>query len=70
MSYFTLFQSSDLAKKVVPLTIPLGVYDARIGPNGITWSRECLNLFKFSSANEQNDAIDDAVSITWQQCWD
>ena len=64
------FSHLHLIKKIVPLTISSVGCDANTGAKNITWLREpCHTLFELSSPNEQNGAINDVVSITWQQCW-
>ena len=64
------FNHLDLTDKMVLLTVPSVSYDACTGANSILWPKEsCHTLFQLGSPNEQNDAIDDAVSITWQHCW-
>ena len=62
------FNHLDLTNKMVSLTMPAVLYDVLIGANSITSPIEsCFTLFQLSSPNEQNDATDNAVSITWQQ---
>ena len=64
------FDHLELANAMVPLTMPSVSCDAHTAASGITWPKEsCDTLFQFSSPDEQDDAIDDAVTITWQQCW-
>ena len=55
---------------MVPFIMPSVLCDAHTGANNITIPKEtCVTLFKSLSPNEQNGAIDDAVSSTWWQCW-
>ena len=59
------FNHLDLRNKMVPLTMPSVLCDAHTGASSITGPKElCHILFQLSSPNEQNDAIDDAASIT------
>ena len=52
---------------MVSLIMPFFSCDAGTDAN-ITWPKElCHTLFQLSSSNEQNVAMDDEVSITWQQ---
>ena len=54
----------DLANKLVTLTMLPVSCASETDASSITWPKEsCHILFQLSSPNEQNDAIDDAVSM-------
>ena len=69
-NYTTLcFNHLDLANKMVSLTMPSVLCDAHIVPAASHSQELCHTLFQLSSPNEFYYPTDDAVFITWQQCW-
>ena len=65
-----VFNYLHLANKMGLLTVSSVSCDPCTDANIIILSKiSCHNVLQLSTPNEQNDAIDDAVSTIWQQFW-
>ena len=63
------FNHLKLTNKMVPLTVPSVSCHTGLMQTASHDQKSHHTLFHLASPNEQNNAIDDAVSIIWQQGW-
>ena len=64
------FDHLDLTNAMLPLMMSSVSYDANTGTSSITCPRKSGQIFfQWPSPIKHNDAIYDAISITWHQWW-